>query len=330
MKTAAIAVALAATAVNALPHEKRENDSGEINDTVVLNYALTLEHLENTFYKTALANYTQDDFTNAGLPDFARGRFEEIGKHEQSHVDVLSSVLGDSATQACEYNFPVTDPASFAALSQVLEGVGVSAYAGAAQYLTSKDALTAAAVILSTEARHAAWVASAISLENPWSGAYDTPLTFNEVYSLASAFIVSCPDSNPALPFKAFPVLTLGTGKPGESVSVTYANATSSDEADDQTEDDSTEDDTSEDASSEDDSSEDNSSNGEDFYVAFFSGMDKTFVQVIDGMVTIPEGLKGTVYAVATTNDTAATDDTTVAGPAILAFPYGPDGDLLD
>ena len=65
-------------------------------------------------------------------------------------------------------------------------------------------------------------------------------------------------------------------------------------------------------------------------YVAFFSGLDKTFQQVTDGSVTIPEGLKGTVYAVATSNATAATDDTTVAGPAILAFPFAPDGELLN
>ncbi|KAL1666277.1 ferritin-like domain-containing protein [Schizophyllum commune] len=291
-----LAVSLAIAAASALPHAKRNND-GEITDTVVLNYALTLEHLENTFYHEALSNYTQDDFTNAGLPEWARGRFVEIGAHEQSHVDTLTSVLGDSATQACEYNFPAHDPQSFAALSQILEGVGTSAYAGAAKYLQSSDALTAAAVILSTEARHAAWVASAIHLENPWSGAYDTALTFNEVYSLASAFIVSCPESNPTLPFKAFPTLSLGDGKPGDSVSVAYANGTDT--------------------------------NG-DMYVAFFSGLDKTFVQVTDGQVTIPGDLKGTVYAVATNNASAATDDTTIAGPAILAFPYGPDGNLLD
>ena len=68
---------------------------------------------------------------------------------------------------------PVSDVKSFVGLSQVLEGVGTSAYAGAASFLTSKDALNAAAVILSTEARHAAWVASAVNKQNPWSGAYD-------------------------------------------------------------------------------------------------------------------------------------------------------------
>lgn len=61
----------------------------------------------------------------------------------------------------------------FVAVSQVLEGVGVSAYAGAAQYIKNPDYLTAAAVVLSTEARHASWVASAVNKVEPWSGALD-------------------------------------------------------------------------------------------------------------------------------------------------------------
>ena len=58
-------------------------------------------------------------------------------------------------------NFP--DPRTFAALSQLLEGVSVSAYIGAAQYISNKAYLTAVASILSTEARHASWIASAVN-----------------------------------------------------------------------------------------------------------------------------------------------------------------------
>ena len=68
---------------------------------------------------------------------------------------------------------PYTDPKSFAALSQTLEGVGTSAYAGAAQYIQDKSYLTVAAVILSTEARHASWVASAVNKHDGWSGPLD-------------------------------------------------------------------------------------------------------------------------------------------------------------
>lgn len=294
MKATVAVSLLAAAAVHAhaLPNvEKRE---GGIDDTTVLNFALTLEHLENNFYQTALAQYSQEDFVAAGLPVWARGRFVEIGKHEQIHVDTLKSVLGAAATQPCTYEFPMTDAKSFAALSGILEGVGTSAYAGAAQYLSSKDALNAAAVILSTEARHAAWVESAVRKENPWSGAFDTALTPNEVYTLASAFIKACPESNPPLPFKAFPALALGKGQPGSTVSVTTAD----------------------------------SSSGQ-HYVAFFSGLETKFAPVQDGKVTIPAGLFGTVYAVLTNSDSAAKDENTLAGPAILSFAYNSRGEYI-
>src|SRR4051794_36650722 len=92
---------------------------------------------------------------------------------------------------------PYTDPKSFAALSQVLEGVGASAYTGAAQLPTNKASLTAAPSTLATKARHASWVASAVNMVTPWGTAFETPLGLNEVFTLAAGFITSCPSSNP-------------------------------------------------------------------------------------------------------------------------------------
>jgi hypothetical protein len=62
-----------------------------------------------------------------------RGRFAQIASHEAAHVAFLTKALGDQAPQPCEYNFPYTDPKSFAALSVILEGVGTAAYTGAAR-----------------------------------------------------------------------------------------------------------------------------------------------------------------------------------------------------
>lgn len=38
-------------------------------DITILNYALTLEYLERKFYQEGVANYTKEDFCNAGLPE---------------------------------------------------------------------------------------------------------------------------------------------------------------------------------------------------------------------------------------------------------------------
>lgn len=62
--------------------------------------------------------------------------------------------------------------------------------------------------ILTTESRHQAWISSAVNKNEGWSGPYDTPVGFNVIYSAAVPFITSCPASNPALPFTAFPALT--------------------------------------------------------------------------------------------------------------------------
>lgn len=97
------ALVYAATAF-VTPQVRDSSSSSSIDDTDVLNYALTLEYLESNFYAGALNNFTQDDFINDGLPVWARGRFEQIAAHEKAHVVLLNNALGSNATQACTYD----------------------------------------------------------------------------------------------------------------------------------------------------------------------------------------------------------------------------------
>ncbi|KAH7921674.1 hypothetical protein BV22DRAFT_1071948 [Leucogyrophana mollusca] len=290
MKSAITLTALClAAATHAIPSRRDDGNSSTPTEVQILNFALTLEHLENAFYTQGLQKYSQQDFLNDNLPEWARGRWEQIAQHESTHVEFLENILGSQAVQPCTYNFPDTDPKSFAAVSFMLETVGVSAYSGAAHYLQNTDAITSSAAILAVEARQSAWINSAIQHANPWNTAFDSPLTLDQVYTLASGVIVECPSSNIKLPVKAFPALTFpATAKPGDTVQITY-NATASGS----------------------------------LYVGFIGGLEATIVPVeSDNSVTIPSELRGVVFAVLV-NDTNKVDDSvTVAGPAFLPFEF--------
>lgn len=209
MKYSYVAAALAAPVALAAPAKRQSTNI----DATVLQFALTLEHLENVFYHQALAKFSAADFMAAGYGANYYNNLKYISFDEQQHVSLLTSALtaaGAKPVAACTYNFPYTDVNSFITLSSVLEGVGVSAYLGGAPLITSKDYLTVAASILVTESLHTSLQRNAIN-EVIVGTPYGTPLDPTSVYTLAAMFITGCPSSNMALPFTPYPTLTLTT-----------------------------------------------------------------------------------------------------------------------
>lgn len=165
----------------------------------VLNYALTLEHLESTFYRDFNAQFGAGDFTAAGFGENVYGRFLSIGDHEAAHVTVLIetiSSLGGTPVGEAMYDFGVTDVMTYVATAQVLENLGTGAYTGAAQFLIEEDALlTAALTIHGVEARHASYL-NLINGDVPFPDAFEPALTPEEVLAAATPLIVGAmPDT---------------------------------------------------------------------------------------------------------------------------------------
>ena len=140
---------------------------GKIVD--VLNFALTLEYLEDEFYRTALG-------LSGLIPRDTQDVFGQISKHETAHVNLLRSVLGSKAVAKPNFDFTAggafadvfRNYQTFLAVAQAFEDTGVRAYKGEAGNLMKNDKiLTTALQIHSVEARHAAMVRR-LRGETPW------------------------------------------------------------------------------------------------------------------------------------------------------------------
>lgn len=159
----------------------------------VLNYALTLEHLEAAFYRDGLAAIGEAGITGLGFQPSVFVTLTTIGDNEATHVATLTQVitdLGGEPVAEATYDFGYTDAAGFLQVAQALEDTGVAAYQGAAQYLIDEDALlTAALTIHGNEARHAAYLAL-LNGASPFPEAFNPTLTPEEVLEIAGPFIV--------------------------------------------------------------------------------------------------------------------------------------------
>lgn len=241
MKTAGLAVAGLAAVASALPAgprltagqmklyelSRRQNEAAAgagLTDVDILQFALTLELLEASFYQQGFAKFPQSDFQSLGLTPQQITDLQGVGTSEQTHVSLLQGAIaqaGVKPVQACEYNFNFTDAKGMVGTAAVLESVGVSAYLGAAPLVADKGILSTAGSIVTMEARHQTFIRAASQVAAA-PGAFDTALSPKAVFSLAAPFIKSCPQGS-NLAITAFPALVMA---PGAQVSALAAGQT--------------------------------------------------------------------------------------------------------
>ncbi|OZJ04453.1 hypothetical protein BZG36_02810 [Bifiguratus adelaidae] len=206
-------------------------------DFSILNFALTLEHLEATFYNIGLSKLNQGAFKEAGkeLAQDLRTNIQHIADHENTHVKFLTTAIsaaGGKQVDACNaYNFgnAFDNVYNFIAVARALEETGVSAYAGAIADIKTSAYVTAGATIAEVEARHSAYLNSVSSngSGNPFPYAFDTPLPENLVLSLALQFVKDCSNTNFDFTLSYPPFLTIenkGNLKNGETIKFKVAS----------------------------------------------------------------------------------------------------------
>ena len=174
-----------------------------LTDIDILNYALTLEHLENAFYRDGLRRFSKKDFKKSDLIDDLDEEvgdkvypyFRLIADHERVHVETLTAViisLGGTPVQKLCYNFGYRKVDQFIKVAQLLENTGVMAYDGAIHLICSPELRTAGATIATVEARHASYL-NLLNGDVPFPLAFDAPKTMAEILAAAGGFIVPCP-----------------------------------------------------------------------------------------------------------------------------------------
>jgi hypothetical protein len=143
-------------------------------DIGILNFALTLEYLEATFYDEARKNNV-----TAGDRELTH-LLTTVKTDEDAHVKLLKGALGSKAIKKPKFDFgkAVKDKKTFAETTYVLENTGVHAYLGQAGNIKDPNILLTAARIVTVEARHSGAIGLYLGktiapgpLDTPWTAA---------------------------------------------------------------------------------------------------------------------------------------------------------------
>ena len=158
------------------------------SDLEIVNYALTLEHLESAFYQQVLDS---GEIKDPKIGEIAKG----IAEDEMEHVQALTATveqLGGTPAKAPQTAFEdviAGGPQMILETAASVENLGAAAYLGQAGRIKNKEILAAALSIHTNEGRHAAVLNQAIGKPIVPDGAFAKPATMQQVLKAVKPFI---------------------------------------------------------------------------------------------------------------------------------------------
>ena len=160
---------------------------GSSGDLEIVQYALTLEHLETDFYNAVI---DAGVITDKALAETAM----MIRDNEQEHVDALTATvekLGGTPEKPMTNFDSVLEggPQRILQTAATVENLGAAAYLGQAGRIQSKEILAAALAIHSVEGRHAAALNSVVGKTIVPDGAFAKPASMEEVLPKVKPFL---------------------------------------------------------------------------------------------------------------------------------------------
>jgi rubrerythrin len=163
------------------------SDSATKSDLAIVQYALTLEHLETDFYNAVI---DAGVITDKALAETAM----MIRDNEQEHVDALTGTVEQlgGKPQKPRTNFDAVlegGPDMVLKTAADVENLGAAAYLGQAGRIKSKEILAAALAIHSVEGRHAAALNSVVGRTIVPDGAFAKPASMEEVLPKVQPFL---------------------------------------------------------------------------------------------------------------------------------------------
>jgi len=173
-------------------------------DAGILNYAYALEQLEAAFYTQVL---TGSYYKGLSSSSAEKQILTDIQLHEVCHRDFFKAALGPAAIGALTpffNNINFNDRTSVLTQAKIFEDLGVSAYNGAASFISDSGYLLVAGKIVSVEARHASAIRDLLQPNTTsfagddviGSTGLDAANTFTYVLTQASAFITNTINSS--------------------------------------------------------------------------------------------------------------------------------------